>query len=257
MSKVEAAKFVFRCKNWYELALPIATHKIPSRVVLKNGIRFESHSIYWADINGIFFQGLYNPLFLPIEPDDVVVDIGANIGVFSIYAATKTRNTVYAFEPFPQYFDSLNQNICANNLDNITPYQCAVSNSVGTEFFSDSPLATTQSVPQMNRPKKVALSPSGHYIEVPSMTLEHFMGEHRLETIDFLKLDCEGSEGIILESTPKSCLQRIRKIAMEFHDGLSKLKHPRIQAIMEDAGFTTHLEWDGVSKLGTIHAWQS
>ncbi|MEO8953774.1 MAG: hypothetical protein ABI396_18180, partial [Ktedonobacteraceae bacterium] len=91
MSKVDATKFVMQCQNWFEIAMPIAAHKTPARVMLKNGIRFDSGAIYWPDVWAIFYQGIYTPHYLPIERDDVVVDIGANIGVFTVYAATKTR----------------------------------------------------------------------------------------------------------------------------------------------------------------------
>lgn len=248
MSKVDAAKFVFQCQNWFEIATPIATHKTPARVILKNGIRFESHAIYWADMYAIFFQGIYTPPFLPIEKNDTVVDIGANIGVFTIYAATRTQNKVYAFEPFPINFEALQQNIRANRVNNVIPYRLAVSDQSGTELFADS---------TDWRLKKVALIATEKYIEVPSITLEDLMDQNHLEQIDFLKMDCEGSEGIILRSTSRSCLQRIRKISMEFHDRISKLKHDQMRALLEDADFTTNVIWDGKSKLGFLYAWRS
>jgi len=190
MSKVEAAKFVLECQNWFETALPIATHKIPARVILMNGIRFVSQSIFWADIYVIFSQRIYTPDYLPIEKDDVVVDIGANIGVFTVYAASKTRNTVYAYEPFPDNYDALEQNVRANALSNVKAYRLAVSDKTGLERFFNSGTS------QQHHLEKVTPGVVNNYIEVPSMTLKDIMNVNHLAQIDFLKMDCEGSEGV-------------------------------------------------------------
>ncbi len=250
MSKVDAAKFVLGCQNWFETALPIATHKIPARVILKNGIRFESHSIFWADIHAIFFQKIYNPHYLPIEKDDIVVDIGANIGVFTVWAAFKTRNTVYAYEPFPDNYEALEQNIRANGLNNIMPHRLAVSDKSGTELIFYSGKS------QHHHLKKVAPGATDKYLEVSSIVLRDIMDNNHIDRIDFLKLDCEGSEGIILRSTSEDYLRRIRKIAMEFHNHLSEFAHDQIQNLLEGAGFTTNLDWDGKSKVGYLYAWR-
>lgn len=250
MSKVDAAKFVLECQNWFETALPIAAHKTPARVILRNGIRFESHSIFWPDIYIIFSQGIYTPHNLPIEKDDVVVDIGANIGVFSIYAACKTRNAVYAYEPFPENYEALEQNLRVNGLSNVKPHRLAVSDTSGIELFFNSGTS------QQHHLKKVTSGATNNYMEVPSITLKDIMDDNHIAQIDFLKMDCEGSEGIILRSTPEDYLHRIKKIAMEFHDHLSEFKHDQIRDLLEKADFMTGLFWDGKSKLGYLYAWR-
>ncbi len=250
MSKVDAAKFVLECQNWFETALPIATHKIPARIILRNGIRFESQSIFWVDIYVIFSQRIYTPDYLPIEKDDVVVDIGANIGVFTVYAAFKTRNTVYAYEPFPDNYNALEQNVRSNALSNVKAYRLAVSDKIGLERFFNSGTS------QHHHLEKVTPGVTKKYMEVPSITLRDIMYDNHLAQIDFLKMDCEGSEGIILRSTLDDDLGRIRKIAMEFHDHLSEFKHDQIRSLLERVGFTTRLVWDGKSKLGYLYAWR-
>lgn len=257
MSKVDAVKFVMNCQNWSEVAIPIATHKTPDKIVLKNGIRFESPAIAWADVYGIFFMQMYNPSYLPIEQNDIVVDIGANIGVFTLYAASITHNAVHAFEPFPSNFEALQQNIRANGLHNITPHRLAVSDQSRTEVFVDC------GVSQGHRLEKVfPRYPGEEYLEVPTITLQDFMDNNHLEQIDFLKMDCEGSEGLILQSTSKDYLQRIRKISLEFHDAISILKHDEMGKLLEDAGFTTKVghcivDPSNNADLGILHAWRT
>jgi len=178
MSKVDAAKFILECENWFETALPIATHKMPTRVILRNGIRFESESIFWADIYVIFSQRIYTPDYLPIEKDDVVVDIGANIGVFAVYAACKTRNTVYAYEPFPDNYDALEQNVRINALSNVKAYRLAVSDKTGVERFFNSGTS------QHHHLEKVTSGVTNTYMEVPSITLRDIMDDNHLAQID-------------------------------------------------------------------------
>jgi hypothetical protein len=96
-----------------------------------------------------------------------------------------------------------------------------------------------------------------HYDEVPAITLQNIMNSHDLGEIDFLKIDCEGSEGAILASTPEDYLKRIKQIAMEFHDNVSKLKHDEIMNLLQSIGFKTALRWNGQSPFGYIYAWQN
>jgi FkbM family methyltransferase len=251
MSKIGAVRFVLKCRNWSEVAIPVATHKPLTRVTLRNGHHFEAPVIFWCEVNAIYFSRVYNPVQLPIEKDDVVVDIGANIGLFSVYAATRTQNAVYAFEPSPGNFETFKQNIRANRLSNVIPFQVAVSNVSGIEQFFDStrdPVSCTL--------KSVSPGTAEKCIEVRSMTLQEIMDSNNLEQIDFLKMDCEGSEGLILESAAKDCLHRIRKIAMEFHDHISKLKHDDIRKLLQRAGFITSIDHDGKSELGYLYAWR-
>jgi FkbM family methyltransferase len=249
MSKIDATKFVFSCQNWPELIIPIATHKRPARITLRNGIRFVSDFLYWPDIYGIFSQQMYTPSFLPIELDDVVVDIGANIGVFSLYAATRTSNTVHAFEPFPANIAALQQNISANQVSTIEIHQYAISDVIGMEHFSTKANG-------INHLQKAFVEPTDVFMDVPAISLDAFMDEHHVDHIDFLKMDCEGAEGVILPSLSASLFQHIRKIALEFHDDVCQLKHIQLQALLTDVGFATHLDWDGKAAHGIIHAWR-
>jgi FkbM family methyltransferase len=251
MSKIDAVRFVLKCQNWREIAIPVATHKPLTRIALRNGYYFEAPIIGWWDVHEIYFKSIYNPVQLPIEKDDVVVDIGANIGLFTVYAASRTQNAVYAFEPSPGNFETLMQNIRASGLINIIPFQNAVSNESGIELFCDSENSTgCQLTSVFSRDDK-------NNIEVHSITLQDIMDSNNIEKIDFLKMDCEGSEGLILESTSKDYFQRIRKIAMEFHDDISKLKHDDIEKLLERVGFITAIHHDSKSDRGFIYAWRA
>ena len=125
--------FKFRnYENWKDIIREYARDKNPTKVVLKGGVTIsapETNSIL-RGIKRIFLRNTYNPTNYEIGADDTVVDLGANIGIFTLYAATKTKKRVYSFEPFPTNFDYLQQNIILNKFNNITPHLAAISDKV-------------------------------------------------------------------------------------------------------------------------------
>lgn len=84
-------------KNWGEIVISIVKGKQPNTVILRNGIRIDApeDNTLLEMVYEIFFRNVYNPVNLPIEANDIVVDIGANIGVFTLFAASRTQNTIY------------------------------------------------------------------------------------------------------------------------------------------------------------------
>ena len=202
--------------------------------------------------NEIFCAHVYNPAELPIGENDIVVDIGANIGIFTLYAALRTQNRVYAFEPLPVNCENIEQNVKANHLENVCWFGTAVSDKPGTVKLYTSESVSGNLLFDHNIQGKIT-----KYIDVSCTTLPTIMDEQRLERIDFLKVDCEGSEGDIFRSLPPEYLRRIRKIAMEFHDNVSAMSHEALKQCLESAGFVTKLSWNGRSPFGYLYAWQS
>ncbi len=258
-------------KNWPEVIANITRKREPDKVILKNGLTIQAELGLRFLVREIFFKRVYNPACIPIEDNDSVVDIGANNGVFTLYAAINTQNAVHAYEPSPRNLEVLKRNIAANNLRHVTAHGCAVSDKDGVAKLFLNPTDGQQNLlSNLIFPDKIEqyktstdlnyLIPGPDkpetFIEVPTTTLQEIMDVNNLKQIDFLKLDCEGAEGLILQSTPEAYLRRVRKIAMEFHDHLSDVNHVQIQKLLESAGFTTRLKWDKKSPLGYMYAWR-
>jgi hypothetical protein len=115
-----------RYRNWKEILADIENK--PTRVVLSNGLDIQcpkENSIMRA-LNRCFFARSYNPKNFTIDSNDIVLDIGANIGVFTLYAASQTSKAVYAFEPVPKSYEYLKKNVATNNLKHVKTYQTAV-----------------------------------------------------------------------------------------------------------------------------------
>jgi FkbM family methyltransferase len=126
--------------------------------------------------------------FDDIREDDVVVDIGANVGAFSMVAARKAKQ-VYAIEPIFQ--KELLANIALNKLTNIKV--------IGGGIGKDKSIQTIEYGLHSNR--------------VPIMPFQSFKAQLPDKHIDFLKIDCEGYEWSI---EPES-FEGIRRIEAEIH----------------------------------------
>ena len=96
-------------KNWKEIYISLIKKQKPSKVILRNNIQINApiNNTILSMVNEIFFRKIYTPSYFSIEPDDIVVDIGANIGIFTLFAALKTKCAVYAYEPFPENVEFL------------------------------------------------------------------------------------------------------------------------------------------------------
>jgi len=146
-----------------------------------------------------------------IKPGMVVVDIGANIGYYTLIAAklVGSRGKVYAFEPEPNNYRLLIKNIEVNGYKNVIPIQKAVSNKHGeTKLFTSKTVLSSLSFSEDNVPEKK------EFVMVETITLEEFFKDSK---VDFIKMDTEGAEGLIIEGAEKVLMRNNNlKIAMEF-----------------------------------------
>ena len=168
-----------------------------------------------------------------VAPGDVVVDIGANIGLFSVYAAKVCRaERVISFEPFPENFEMLRKNAEQNQLDSITCVNQAVAGNRGMRtLILDSTDAGSHSLVS-----GVATAPTGRSVKVDCCTLDEVFQRFALSRIDYLKMDCEGSEYEILENAV-SRLGQIRRISMETHTTPDR-KAEDLEKLLCGHGFT-------------------
>lgn len=141
---------------------------------------------------------------------ETVIDVGANIGSFAIYAGKRVKR-VLAFEPAESAFSLLTQNVALNGLGNIESMRAALGSRTGEVVLykgSDDALNTLY--------KDNASGKHGHET-VRCITLSDVFANYALDRCHFLKLDCEGAEYDILYSASKEILSRIDRISMEYH----------------------------------------
>jgi FkbM family methyltransferase len=130
-----------------------------------------------------------------LRPDQVFVDVGANVGVFTILASGVARARTIAFEPTPDSFDGLLLNVKLNSLENYVDCRpIALSNQKGEAFF-------TRELDTLNH---VVLSPTsepGAMIRVKVSTLDEELAGFSPAMI---KMDAEGYENHILDGASQT-----------------------------------------------------
>jgi len=140
-----------------------------------------------------------------VSKGDYVIDGGAFKGETSFWFLSKGAEKVYAFEPDPNSFSILSENIKRNKvLDKIIPVQKVLSNRVGTFFL----YAT-------NGGGSAALDGGNQTIE--GITLDSFVQEEGLERVDFIKLDVEGAELEVLEGAVETIKKFKPKMAISVY----------------------------------------
>jgi FkbM family methyltransferase len=145
-----------------------------------------------------------------IKEGDIVLDIGANIGYYSLIAAELiNKGKVYAFEPDPVNYEIFLKNIKLNNYKNIVPLQIALSNEKSrTKLFKHE-----------NNPGGHSLSDKINkkgFIDIETISLDEFVSTNSVNNISFIKIDVEGAEGLVLEGSEKLLEKENLKILMEF-----------------------------------------
>jgi FkbM family methyltransferase len=155
-------------------------------------------------------EGDYNA-YAP-KPGDVVLDIGAYIGAFSMRAA-RSCSRVIAYEPHPENYRMLVANLHLNGLyGKVTPFRQALSERPGRRALYSGDFFMGFSLYKDWRDK----SPKKE-VPVECVTLKEILDSNRLSRVDLLKLDCEGAEYPALMKADSRTLSKIRRIIMEHH----------------------------------------
>jgi len=201
-------------------------------------------------IREIFARRRYYRENFGIRRDDTIVDIGANMGLFTLWAAPQApQGRVLAIEP-GRVFDSLAHNLQANGLSNVIPIPAAVGNEGEEIELVEHPGFNLVSHPSGIGPAWITrLLIFVRYFrwrsplvrrKVPCRSLGALMDEHGLRTVNFLKVDCEGAEYEIFRNLAPEHWGRIERIAMEFHELRPGDRHGELVEILQRHGF--HVE---------------
>ena len=159
--------------------------------------------------------------YFGIEDGDVVIDIGANIGAFSIFAAKSSKNVkVFSYEPTPDTFSRLVKNIKINHFENIIhPFQLGIAGKRDKRTLFINPDNSDSNTFYKN----FLPNYRNESVQIETITLEDIFKNNNINHCDFLKMDCEGAEYEILFNTSPEYLQKIKKIALEYHCGRKEI----------------------------------
>jgi FkbM family methyltransferase len=206
-------------------------HNAPLSLRLKDGKEMRIRE-FWAlfIFDEIFIQRYYDaPEVVSTKGVKNIIDIGANIGCFSLRAKQISPDaTILAFEPDPSNFSMLQENLRLSGVSSVSARQEGVSDSCGCFDLYLSP---------RNIGGHSMYRRSGHSVSIQTRTLTDALalfGES--VDCDILKIDCEGCEFAVLTPLDVETAARIRTIILEPEPTLYDL--PFLKAHLNNLGFT-------------------
>jgi len=194
-------------------------------VKLRNGLKFLART-KGHDLGFIVQIFSYDEYRFPRRKMGMVIDVGAHIGIFTCLAASYA-DKVIAIEPCPDNFSLLKENIKLNGFKNVIPIQMALAGRSGTRtlFISKYGTGNHSLVPFDIKDIKDA-------IECKTCTLEELLKTYKIERVSFMKVDCEGCEYEVLDSS-RNILDKIERIAVDSHHGYTD----KLVELLKEEGF--------------------
>lgn len=245
------------------------------RLALPNGLTF-----YTADsavlgaaeflIKEIFHRNRYHHEGFAIRPNDTVVDVGANMGLFVLWAAPQaSEGRVIAIEP-TDVLNCLELNIKRNALRNVQTLQTAVGKdeqpivlvehpgfNIVTHRLGAGPTMATRFLIRLLYGKYHRCTVRTTVLCAP---LPHLLEKCQVDVVNYLKMDCEGGEYEILRAMRLAGFERIERIALEFHELSRDQRHQELVSILKRVGFQVEVRRPLIDyylmRFGEIWAWR-
>ena len=178
-----------------------------------------SDSTPGPSLREIFVDGIYNVASFTPERGQVVIDVGANYGDSAIWWSKKFGAKVIAFEPLPDVYSILEENIQLNRAD-VIAHNLALSDG---------------SIIKGNRPNGESMLLAGGDMELKSARLDAF----NLEKADILKIDVEGFEYSVLNGSRETIKRLKPRIILETH---SKDLRKKCHEFLTSMGYKIQVE---------------
>ncbi|WP_193197381.1 non-ribosomal peptide synthetase [Nostoc sp. MG11] len=237
-------------------------YTLPNHLEIAHLNQYETEYLYQE----IFGDRVYLKHGIVFNEDDCIIDVGANIGLFTLFAQQKSpKGTIYAFEPAPHAFDKLETN-AKLYCQNTHLFNCGLGGESKEETFTFYPrssvfssfAADTEQDEKAIRSVIINMLQRDHSLDKESLesladefikdrleqetyqaqlrTLSEIIEEYKIEKIDLLKLDAEKSELAILQGIKDNHWSLIKQIVIEVHDQEgSTIK--QVMRLLEDKGF--------------------
>lgn len=176
-------------------------------------ITLRTNSTDLMALTNVWLTREYSRPDFEIRDNDLIIDIGAHIGLFTLFASQKCKTgKIFCFEPVMENYQLLLKNILDNKLSNVHPHNIAVSDH-------EQRVKIYLNADQAGHSLYIE---STSFLEVQSTSLKKVMDDNKIEKCDFLKIDCEGAEYAIIESLSDQYLNKINKMIIEYHFANSK-----------------------------------
>jgi FkbM family methyltransferase len=208
---------------------------------------------------GLFYEPEVAAILMrTLKPGDTVLDVGANVGFFSVLAGALIgeEGRVFCFEPDPENSFRLQENLLLNRLGTAEVINAPVSNQLGqVEFYlnKDNKGGNALWNPGLFPGNDQSLI-APEAISMQATTLDHVAEQHDLQKIKLIKIDTEGSEQLVLEGAEQILAgARVPFIIAELHEfGLAQNGHTQasLRCLMKSRGYDTFaLSKDGAMPI--------
>ncbi len=184
-------------KYYYFFGSPDFEFKVSSKSIQHaNGLFNPDGSIYETNSVYQFMNKIIEDNY-HLKRDSVnVIDIGAQVGLYSFFAKFLDYTNFYSFEPFPESYKLLNENLQLNNIQNVKTFNIGLSNKVGKSYLNScinhNGFHTLGD--NLIRFNKDECKP----IEINTDTIDNMFFNNNLK-VDYIKIDTEGWEYFILQ----------------------------------------------------------
>lgn len=206
-------------------------------------IDWRKHRSYLA---GTWEEAVVEKLLAQVRAGDTVLDIGAHIGFYTLLLAKRVgpRGRVISFEPIPENFRILAENVRLNQFEHVIPVSKAVLARAGR--FT---LKITREEPV---PSSVPLDQdTGSLpVEVEAVPLDDFL--RGIGPVHLIKMDVEGAEEQVIRSGLQTILQFHPTLLVELHHATGKAKEHPVPRLLESLDY--QMEWLDESKWNS-HIW--
>ena len=204
----------------------------------------------WS-IKETFLDRFYEKYGFTIQPHWKILDIGAGIGDYTLYAAFMCPDSqIFSFEPYPQSFVLMQENLRLNKIPNVRAFEKAIG-AVSGELVLD----LTGGEPLQFQSFMTQTAPIEKGLSINALSLADAFAMLEIESCDLLKLDCEGAEYAILFDTPRPVLELVKHIVMEYHDNVVEYTHRDLTRFLNEQGFEVETFRNPVhSYLGYLRA---
>ena len=162
---------------------------------------FKTSSSWLVNLGGAKFEVPHLTDRISIKESDCVLDIGASLGIFSVFAARAVGPTgqVLAFEPNDLVAKIMRRNFEINKIDNVK-----IINTVLTDKFGDIDFTVDLNGAQGSSSIFPIKSARTKLIKARQETLDSFIVQHNIQRVDFIKADIEGAERLMLKGAEQT-----------------------------------------------------
>lgn len=270
-------QFIEKADQFFDTAYPgfIHAQRVPGPEAGQTELHFPCGLTCVTNNFGPETELMYNEIFvnkdytsggITVYSGNTVIDIGANIGMFTMYLLKNFKGlTIHAIEPVPATHECLKLNVERyGNLGKVKTHNVAIGAHPDTEteiVVYPNMAGNSTMYPDIKEPQRKATSTmfseeendflyNQITLSVPMTTLSSLIKANTIDRIDLLKIDAEGCEVDILNALEPQHWELIRQLAVEVHDQEKNL--PKVIDIIETNGMKAVPVDDTLDAFGVI-----